>query len=251
MGSSRPFGNIRKLKSGRYQARYYHLGKQVPADDTFATKAEARAWLATMETEILGGRHVDPSSGRETFGNYARRWLGARDVRPRTRDTYESQLAHILEEFETIELRKITPADVRAWHGRQAKSEKHSNTVAKIYRLFRTMMETAVDDGLLRVNPVHIKGAAVEQSAERPALDWDDVAEQLNAEHGNERKPRAVMLFWLDRLMTDEDEARLQSAEEWHVQEQQERRNPRRLCWTRTQMPRMPKTDPRFLGCNR
>jgi integrase len=175
MGSSRPFGNIRKLKSGRYQARYYHLGKQVPADDTFATKAEARAWLATMETEILGGRHVDPSSGRETFGNYARRWLGARDVRPRTRDTYESQLAHILEEFETIELRKITPADVRAWHGRQAKSEKHSNTVAKIYRLFRTMMETAVDDGLLRVNPVHIKGAAVEQSAERPALDWDDV----------------------------------------------------------------------------
>ena len=55
------------------------------------------------------------------------------------------------------------------------------------------------------------------------ALDWDDVAEQLNAEHGNERKPRAIMLFWLERLMTDEDEARLQSAEDWHVQEQRER----------------------------
>ena len=75
MGSSRPFGNIRKLKSGRYQARNYHLGNQVPADTTFATKAEARAWLATMETEIVGGRHVDPSSGRETFGNYSRRRL--------------------------------------------------------------------------------------------------------------------------------------------------------------------------------
>ncbi|MFT7600996.1 MAG: integrase [Acidimicrobiales bacterium] len=170
-----PFGNIRQLKSGRYQARYFHLGKQVPADTTYATKAEARAWLATMETDILGGRHIDPTSGRETFGDYARRWLEARDIRPRTRDTYESQLAHILEEFETVELRKITPADVRAWHGQQAKSKKHPNTVAKIYRLFRTMMETAPDDGLLRVNPVHIKGAAVEHAAERPALDWDDV----------------------------------------------------------------------------
>ncbi len=48
MASSRPFGNIRKLSSGRYQARYWHLGKQVPADTTFATKADARAWLATM-----------------------------------------------------------------------------------------------------------------------------------------------------------------------------------------------------------
>ncbi len=192
MGSSRPFGNIRKLKSGRYQARYYHLGKQVPADSTFATKAEARAWLATMETDILGGRRVDPSSGRETFGDYSRRWLEARDVRPRTRDTYESQLAHILEEFETVELRKITPAAVRAWHGRQAKSKKHSNTVAKIYRLFRTMMDTADDDGLLRVNPVHIKGAAVERAAERPALDWDNVQRIAEAIH-----PRFSALVWL------------------------------------------------------
>ncbi len=71
MASSGPFGNIRKLKSGRYQARYYNLGKQVPADTTFATKAEARGWLATMETDIVGGRHVDPSSGRELFGVFA------------------------------------------------------------------------------------------------------------------------------------------------------------------------------------
>ncbi len=192
MGSSRPFGNIRKLKSGRYQARYYRLGNQVPADTTFATKAEARAWLATMETEILGGRHVDPSSGRETFGNYSRRWLEARDVRPRTRDTYESQLAHILEEFESVELRKITPTAVRSWHGRQAKSKKHPNTVAKIYRLFRTMMDTAVDDGLLRVNPVHIKGAAVEQMAERPPLDWDDVQKLASV-----IEPRFSALVWV------------------------------------------------------
>ncbi len=192
MGSSRPFGNIRKLKSGRYQARYYHLGKQVPADNTFGTKAEARAWLATMETDILGGRHVNPSSGRERFGDYAGRWLELRDLRPRTRDTYASQLAHILVEFESVELRKITPAGVRAWHGRLAKSDLHANTVAKVYRLFRTMMDTAVDDGLIRSNPVHIKGAAVERTIERPELEWDDVQHMAAAIH-----PRFSALVWV------------------------------------------------------
>jgi hypothetical protein len=101
----------------RYQARYWHLGNQVPADTTFATKAETRAWLAGMETDILGGRHVNPSDGRETFGGYSARWLENRDLRPRTRYTYASQLTHILTDFETVERRKITPASVRAWHG--------------------------------------------------------------------------------------------------------------------------------------
>lgn len=192
MARSRPFGNIRKLPSGRYQARYWRLGKQVPADVTFATKADARAWLATMETDLLGGRHVDPSSGRERFGVFAERWLAARDLRPRTRDTYASQLAHILDEFETVELRKITPAAVRAWHGRLSQSGLHANTVAKVYRLFRTMLDTAVDDGLLRTNPVHIKGAAVERSIERPMLDWDDIERIADAIH-----PRFRALVWV------------------------------------------------------
>ena len=38
MARARSFGNIRKLPSGRYQARYWHLGKQVAADTTFASK---------------------------------------------------------------------------------------------------------------------------------------------------------------------------------------------------------------------
>ena len=120
------------------------------------------------------------------------RWLEARDLRPRTRDTYASQLAHILAEFESVELRKITPSAVRAWHGRLSKSGLHANTVAKVYRLFRTMLDTAVDDGLLRTNPVHIKGAAVERSIERPMLDWDDIERIADAIH-----PRFRALVWV------------------------------------------------------
>jgi hypothetical protein len=46
---------------------------------------------------------------------------------------------------------------VRTWHGRLAASGLHHNTVAKIYRLFRSIMTTAVDDGLIARNPVRIK----------------------------------------------------------------------------------------------
>ncbi|MCP3881554.1 MAG: tyrosine-type recombinase/integrase [Sulfitobacter sp.] len=145
-----------------------------------------------METDLLSGRHVDPSSGRERFGVFAERWLEARDLRPRTRDTYASQLAHILDEFGAVELRKITPSAVRAWHGRLSKSGLRSNTVAKVYRLCRTMLDTALDDGLLRTNPVHIKGAAVERSIERPALDWDDIEQIADAIH-----PRFRALVWV------------------------------------------------------
>ena len=54
------------------------------------------------------------------------------------------------------------------------------------------MMDTAVDDGLLRVNPVHIKGAAVERSIERPELDWDDVQRVAATIH-----PRFSALVWV------------------------------------------------------
>jgi integrase len=81
---------------------------------------------------------------------------------------------------------------VRAWHGRLSKSGLHANTVAKVYRLFRTMLDTAVDDGLLRTSPVHIKGAAVERSIERPMLDWDAVEHIADAIH-----PRFRALVWV------------------------------------------------------
>ncbi|MDH3684016.1 MAG: tyrosine-type recombinase/integrase, partial [Acidimicrobiia bacterium] len=195
MASSRPFGNIRKLKSGRYQARYWRLGKQIPAHTTFATKAEARAWLSTMESDLLAGRHVDPSNGRERYGDFAARWLEQRDLRPRTRETYISQIEHILDEFEAIELRRISPSAVRAWHSNLSQSGLHANTVAKIYRLFRTTMDTAVEDGIIRTNPVHIKGAAVERAVERPILEWEDVrriAESIN--------PRFSALVWVGAM---------------------------------------------------
>jgi integrase len=181
MGKTNAFGTIRKLPSGRYQARYWHLGKQVSGGTTFPTKADAKAWLAGVETDLRRGAYIEPSAGTIRFEQYAAEWLEDRALRPRTRETYESQLKHILDWFGRAPLREIGPTDVREWHGQMLRLGLSENTVAKVYRMFRTIMTTAVDDGLLRSNPVSIRGAARESTVERPLLTWDDVARLADA----------------------------------------------------------------------
>jgi integrase len=191
MANTRSFGSIRKLPSGRYQVRYRHLGRLVPGQTTYATKAEAKINLAAIETDLNRGTYVDPDTGRVRLSDYAAQWLDQRQLRPRTRKTYESQMKHILATFGDAQLNAIKPADVRAWHGRLANSDLHPNTVSKVYRQLRTILGTAVDDGLLPSNPAHIRGAAKESAPERPLLDWDEVSTLASAIH-----PRFEALVW-------------------------------------------------------
>ena len=191
MARGRAFGTVRKLASGRYQARYSHLGRQIAADNTFSTKADARAWLAAVETDMRRGERFEPRSGTVRFGDYAEQWLDNRPVRPRTLDTYRSQLTHILPAFARARLGDINPHAVRRWHGDLTRAGMSRNTAAKVYRLFRTIMATAVDDGFIRSNPVAIKGAAAEHVIERPLLTWSDVERLATA-----IEPRFAALVW-------------------------------------------------------
>lgn len=64
----RNFGSVRRLPSGRWQASYWHQAVRFTADRTFRTKADAHAWLATTEVDLLRGAWVDPTGGRIPFG---------------------------------------------------------------------------------------------------------------------------------------------------------------------------------------
>jgi integrase len=191
MVRSRPFGTVTKLPSGRYRARYWELGRQVTAPWTFATKTDARTWLASIETEIARGEHPDPTAASISFTAYASDWMENRALRPHTRATYRSQLQHIAQRFGNVDLVDITPVAVRAWHGALVRSGLDANTAAKVYRLFRTIMGTAVEDGMLRSNPVGIRGAAVERLIERPLVTWVEVGDLARAIH-----PRFGALVW-------------------------------------------------------
>ncbi|MCQ4207820.1 tyrosine-type recombinase/integrase [Streptomyces longispororuber] len=168
-GRRRRFGAIRKLPSGRYQARYPGPdGVMRPAPVTFETTNDADDWLAEKQTEIRRGDWIDPDAGGVNFAAYAATWVKDRGLGVLTVDLYERLLTkHILPTFGDGDLDEITAPRVRAWRTEQlATGSKSVN--AKAYRLLKAIMETAVDDELIRRNPCRIKGAGAEKADERP-----------------------------------------------------------------------------------
>jgi hypothetical protein len=86
MAGKRRFGRVRRLPSGRWQARYKGPDDiDRPADRTFASKTDAERWLALTEAEIIRGDWIDPDAGRVPFSHCARSWVSERpNLRPRT-----------------------------------------------------------------------------------------------------------------------------------------------------------------------
>jgi len=94
-------------------------------------------------------------------------------LRPRTVELYDYLLRHYIRpEFETARLVDITPARVRSWRANLARrSNIGPSTVAKGYRLLKTMLGTAVEDELIARNPCVLKRAGLERYDERPIAD--------------------------------------------------------------------------------
>ena len=179
----RHFGNVRKLPSGRYQASYWHEGQRHVAPDTFLARADALAYLSTVETDLLRGDWRAPEPARETFGAYGKRWLVpgmgrlGSPLSPTTAELYEVLWRKWLEPtFGNAALGTLTPEAWRPWYIEQTAKHPGSTQPGKAYRLARAILNQAVDDGLLRVNPCRVKGAGRDNSPERPSAMPDQVA---------------------------------------------------------------------------
>jgi hypothetical protein len=175
----RNFGTARKLSSGRWQARYWEAGEQRAAPETFATKADASAWLATAQTDQRRGVWIDPAAGNLTLSTYAQNWLtGRHDLRITTRGKYTHLLAdHILPAVGKRDLAKLAPSDVRHWY--QALAKEHQTTADDAYRLLRAIINTAVADNLILHSPCQVKGAGQVRSPERPIASVAEVTKAV------------------------------------------------------------------------
>jgi integrase len=172
-GRRRRFGTIRKLPSGRFQVRYPGPDGLVrPADDTFATKTDADTWLTRKEAEILDGDWIDPDAGEILIADYASTWIEERPgLRPKTIANYRSLLrCQITPLLASVTVGELTLARVRRWRKKLLDSGTSPITAAKAYRFLRAVMNTAVDDGLIKRSPCRITGAGSEDSPERPVL---------------------------------------------------------------------------------
>jgi len=178
-GKRRHFGGVRELPSGRWQARYPdpETGLLRPAPRTFERKREAQAWLANVEASQARGDWLDLDAGRINFRTFAETWMVERPfLSARTRERYEGVLRlYILPAFGNGALADIKEASIRRWRHSLLSAGVGEPTVAKSYRVLRAVLNTAVDDGLIRRNPCRVRGAGNDASPERPVLTIEEV----------------------------------------------------------------------------
>ncbi|MEU1668733.1 tyrosine-type recombinase/integrase [Streptomyces sparsogenes] len=175
-GTRRRFGSVRQYRSGRWTASYLAPnGQEHRSPGTFDTKKDAEVWLSQVEADLTRGDWQDPNAGAVNFEEYALRWVKERGLSPTTEELYRRLLRlHILPTFRAWDLDEITPPRVRTWRAERL-GTVGATTVAKSYRLLKAILETAVEDELIRRNPCRIRGAGKESARERPIATVEQV----------------------------------------------------------------------------
>ena len=156
----RDFGNVRRLETGRFQARYVDRNGTTRTR-SFDTKKQAAEHLAEARADLKRGRWQDPAIARRRFGEYAEEWLASRvDLKPTTRQQYAGTLRrHVLPHLGGYALEELTSARVRRWYAALASSASATPT-RQAYALLRTILNTALDDEILLRNPCRIRAPA-------------------------------------------------------------------------------------------
>jgi len=136
----------------RYRVRWWADGKQ--RSKTFARSDEARRFKAVLEGDHANGSYRDPRSGAETLATFVEGWLPTVvDLRPTTRARLESCLrTHVLPEFGNLPLSGVTNAHVNLWVSTSL-GKLSAASVRKNAFALRRVLEAALDEGKIRVNP--------------------------------------------------------------------------------------------------
>jgi integrase len=164
MPRSSRFGHVETVSSGKFRARC--TGPDgVRRSKTFKTKTDAQVWLSSMETSIAQKTWRPPEGGNTTVGTYADSYLARQDLRPSTRELYETTWrVRLRDAWANVPVADVSVDRVRAWHARASKSTGPT-ALAIAYRLLRSILNVAVADGVIAANPCRTGTAA----APRPA----------------------------------------------------------------------------------
>jgi integrase len=125
---------------------------------TAKTLAEARALKAELTTDVHRGEYREQS--RLTLAEYAAEWLRtytgrtSRGIRQTTLDEYAADLrGHILPVLGRRLLSDIEPRDVKILAADLAAGGRRPATVRAIMSPVKALFATALEDGLIRINP--------------------------------------------------------------------------------------------------
>lgn len=194
-GRGAQFGYVETLRSKRYRARYVGPdGERYSGPVTYATKADARDFLAREAADIARGvwrppaqREVEvwqDTAAGPLFAQFAEKYVANREVTERTASEYRRLLAkRINPTFGTKRVSEITTNDVDDWFAgrtlRAAPTER-----ARAYELLAAVLKHAVRRGVIPSSP-----AMVEGGAKSPAAKVRRIATTAEVEHLHKAMP--------------------------------------------------------------
>jgi integrase len=144
------------------------------------------AWLSVRE------RAERAAVVRETLSQFGWRWIAQRTIKPRTRIHYETIFReHIEPKLGTIAIANLTPQTIRNWYATTLVDRPTYRSHA--YGLLKSILETAVKDGLLTTNPCQITGAGTSKT--KTAAVIPSVAELTEIAEKIEPKFKALILI--------------------------------------------------------
>lgn len=144
---------IRKLPSGKYQATVrLPSGKKVTRTDRM--KRIVADWGREEETRIARGEWRDPRAGRISYDEWRDQFLAARIVEPETARRDRGVVAnHLDPQWGGWPLPAISRLEVQGWVKRMDAAGVGAHAVRHAYNLLSTMLNAAVDEGLIGASP--------------------------------------------------------------------------------------------------
>lgn len=174
-------GEQQRQEDGKYLYRYTDLTgkrKTVYANDLPELRQKEKKIQNDLDDHIL----TDHSIRKMTLNDMFAQYMETKDLAKSTKVNYERTWANIVKDqigsYRVIQLRK---SQVMAFYGTLSRAGYSHNTIELIHTLLLPTVELAVDDDIIRKNPV--RGA-------------------LSSEYGSEAKERVVLsLDQQNRLM--------------------------------------------------
>lgn len=145
--------SIAKRPDGKYRARVREYAGGPERTQHFARKVDAERWEAEMKVALARGTYLTADEMKVTLGQYVVTHIGRQIWRERTVALATGALGHAETYFGANRpLAAIRRGDVEAFVVKMSKRFA-AGTVRTIFQHLRTLMRSALADGLISVDP--------------------------------------------------------------------------------------------------
>ncbi|HEU5475817.1 MAG TPA: site-specific integrase [Actinophytocola sp.] len=141
----------------RYKVRYIDPdGREKSKTFPDRQKKQAEDFLISVENDKREGRYIDPRAARVKFRTQADNWIKGQSDDPASREVLRSRLrSKILPHLGDLPIGKITPSTIRDWLGEI--EDQADNYKVVLFSVVTGVMDSAIDDKLIRDNPCKAK----------------------------------------------------------------------------------------------